>query len=309
MLKSKWIQIPVKILLILLFITIYFYFQHPVIYRYTGFNASIPIGEEQLIIDEISIHNIDNDKSLFYQMNGKIPWQYRLLEKMNPPARWRSNFYRVIAFYSRPSLTKDYGTMQVYGTYIFPRPISDTDNECLSDRYDISIFPTGGSSGNGWTRDFFKNALAVSSRSKFPFKAMDKPFLLTVNDKVNEKSTQLLITPQWQKERILRRESGKNPAFAVEKYIGGIYQNKPQSAADYTGLASKNITMEGNLKWLDVFEDYYGVYQVEAEVNESTEEGAKSSLPPEKITLYMHKDNDGKYKVIYCQMNSDKTKS
>lgn len=323
MIKSRWIRIPMKILLIWFVISIYFYFQHPVIYRCTGFNASISIGEEQLIIDEINIHNFDEDKNREYIENGKIPWRIRLLGKM-PSSKWSTYVYKVLTFYSRPPLTKEYGTMQIYGTYISPKPISNTDFESLNERYDISIYPYGGRGGSRRTQEFFKNALVLSSHGKFPLKALDKPFLLTVTDKVTTKSTQLLITPQWQKKRILRIENQKSPADTAQDYIHKIYQNKPQQASKYIlperddnspnmslkpALAGKNIQMEGNLKWIDVFEDYYGVYQVDAEIFEFIESGAKDSRPPDQITVYLHKNEDGNYEVIYCQLNSVKVKN
>lgn len=74
MLEPRWVRILVKVLLIWLVISGYFYFQKPVIYRYTDINAAIPIGENQLIIEEITVHNFYKDKSFIG--NEELPWQY-----------------------------------------------------------------------------------------------------------------------------------------------------------------------------------------------------------------------------------------
>ena len=66
-------------------------------------------------------------------------------------------------------------------------------------------------------------------------------------------------------------------------------------------LAGKDIQMEGNLKWVDIFEDYYGVYQVETEIREYTNSETEDSFPSEKITVYVYKNVDGKYEVINWQ--------
>ncbi len=316
MFKSRWIRIPLKILLIWLAITVYFYFQHPVIYRYKDINVKTPIGDEQLIIDEISVNNIDEDKRSSYFYSRKIPWQYQLLWKLDLPQPWNIYVGKAISFYSRPPLAKDSGTLLVSGTYIYPKTFSATDIEAHRDRFDISVYPWG-CSGSGYLEEFFKNALIIRSRGKFPLGAMDNPIIITITDNVTTKSTQLVLTPQWHKERLIcLRDVWESPADPVRNFIGDIYQNKPQHALEHVmpelkenfpipsskqTLIGKKIQIEGNLGWIDIFEDYFGVYQVDAEVGEFNEDSTKDFIPQDRITFYTRKDNDGNYKIIYWQ--------
>lgn len=305
--KSRWVRIPLKIFLIWLVVTLYFYFQNPVIYRYTGFNAIIPIGEDLLVIDEISFHNYDQDKTSFY--NEKVPWKYQLIWKL-PPSMQSSYLYKILSFYSKPPLLQEYGVMQTCGTYISSKPINDTLVDSMHERYDISIYPNTGTFSQRSTREFYKNALVINSQIKFPFQEMNKPFIITVSDKLANKSMQFVVTPQWKKERLLDRGAEEKLIKSAEDFISNIYENETRQNVENIvvdqienvefkpSLAGKTIQMEGNLKWLDVYEVYYGVYQVDAKISEFKENDQKDSNPPDQITVYLHKNENGNYEMI-----------
>lgn len=314
MFKSKWIRIPTKIILIWVIITVYFYFQHPVVYRYQGLNANIPIGNAQLLIQEIKVNNLDEEKQMAWLGDGEVPWQYQLLQKMQKmdvpvPGTWYTPIWKVISFYSWPPLAKDSWALQIDGTFIYPEDV-DSDEYSL-DHFDIYTYP-GVSNGAGSQRDFFRNADMISANGKIDPKQMDKPLILTIVDKENGKSTNLIFTPEWQKERLFQRgDQYKSPADPVRRFMDRIYENKPQQALEDVlpnersnfplpepskNLRGKDIQMEGRLAWVDVFEGYLNVYRVDTEIGESSE---NNFIPQEKLTFYTVKDQGGNYKIVY----------
>lgn len=315
MLQSRWFRILKKILLIWLLITVYFYFQHPVTYRFTGLNAVFPIGEDQFVINEISVNNLDREKM---EETYKIPWTYIVLEKLNYPLQWNNPLLKVISFYKRYPLSKEYGTIYIYGTYISSKTIGETNMDEMYERLDVYIYPGSGGSGMGSTTANYKNALVVCADGQYPLKDLDKPFLLTVTDKTLKKTTTLLITPQWLKERLKRNPEMKNPADPISEYIDLIYEGKAQKIQakrlndQYFNtrpfLANKTITIEQNLKWIDVFEDYYGVYQVDANIYEYAESSKRKIGPPDKITFYTHQNKEGDFEVIYYTLEQIRSK-
>jgi len=315
MFKSRWARILVKLLLIWLVITVYFYFQHPVIYRYTGFDAAIPIGEDQLIIDEITFNNFDRDRA--WKITEDLPWHYQLLIKINPPAQWSAPIFRIISFYTKPPLTKDYGTLQINGTYIFSNPISATETENLYDLLDVYVYPyVGGGIGSEY-HGIIKNAVAISSHNNYPLYNLNNSFIIIISDKETKKTIKLLIKPEWKKERLFSSINYmKSPAEPVDKFLYNIYQNNPREAQKYVlrrnqpdldinpALAGKSIHMESTIKWIDIFEDFYGVYQVDAEVNESLENGSTDIVPPDRFTFYVQKNDNGNYEIIHYSLVS-----
>jgi hypothetical protein len=316
MFQSRWVRVLIKILLIWLVITLYFYFQQPVTYRFTGLNASFPIGKDQLIINEISVNNLDEEKIDLW--NGKkIPWQYRMIEELHVPRQWYNTIFKVISFYSRPPLSNEYGSLKIYGTYISQESIKDIDLFELHERMDVYIYPSSGGSGMASTPSNYENALVICAHGKFPLKDLDKPVLLYVTDKRLSKSTTLLITPQWQKERIKRLPTLKDPAEPVSEYIHKIYESGAQNASGESSkangktqpyLAGKNIQIEAKLKWIDIFEGYYGVYQVDDDIYEYAESNGQKKGSPDKITFYIHQNNEGVFEVIYYTLEHVRTK-
>lgn len=314
MFKSKWIRIPAKIILIWLVITVYFYFQHPMAYRYQGLNANIPIGNAQLLIQEIKVNNLDEEKQMSWLRDEEMPWQYQLPQKMHEmdvpiPRSWYIPIWKVISFYSWPPLAKDSWALQIDGTFIYPEDVGFDEHSL--DRFDIYTYP-GISKGRGSQHDFFRNADMINAHGKIDPKQMNKTLILTVVDKENGKSTNLIFTPEWQKKRLFRRDNQyKNPADPVRGFMYRIYDNHPQQALEYVlpkvrsnfplpepskKLRGKDIQMEGRLTWVDVFEDYLNVYRVDAEIGESSE---NNFIPQEKVTFYTVKDQEGNYKIVY----------
>lgn len=315
MFQSSWVRIFMKILLIWLLITVYFYFQHPVTYRFTNLNASFPIGEDQLIINEISVNNLDEEK-IYLWMGNRITWQYRMIEKLHVPRQWYNLIFKVISFYSRPPLSSEYGSLKIYGTFISQESIRDNDLFDLHERMDVYIYPSSGG-GMSSTPANYKNALVICAHNKFPLKDLDKPFLLYVTDNELSQTTTLLITPQWQKKRLKRLPDLKDPAEPVSEYIHQIYENEAQKASEKSPnanakaqpyLAGKNFQIESKLKWIDIFEDYYGVYQVEDDIYEYIESSDQKKGPPDKITFYTHQNNVGDFEVIYYKLDKVRTK-
>lgn len=199
--------------------------------------------------------------------------------------------------------------MQIDGAYIYPEDV-DAD-ECSLDCFDIYTYPAV-IHGRGSQHDFFRNADMINAYGKIDPKQMDKTLILTIVDKENGKSTNLILTPEWQKERRIQRgDQYKSPADPVTRFMDSIYENKPQLALEYVlpklrndfplpepskNLRGKDIQMEGRLAWVDVFEDYLNVYRVDAEIGESSE---NNFIPQEKLTFYTVKDQEGNYKIVY----------
>lgn len=315
MFKPRWARILVKLILIWLVITVYFYFQHPVIYRYIGIGAAIPIGEDQLVIEEITFHNLDQDKT--WKIYEDLPWQYQLLVKINPPFQWYGHISSVFSFYSKLPLTKDYGTLQINGTYIYSNPINGTESENLSTFLDMYVYPTVGGGIASQYHGIINNAVAISSYNNYPLYNLNNSFIIIISDKETKKSIKLLIKPEWQKGRLFSSINNmKSPADPVDKFLYNIYQNKPREAQKYVlrgnqpdldinpVLAGKRIHMKSTIKWIDIFEDFYGVYQVDAEVNESLENGAKDIIPPDRFTFYVQKNDNGNYEIIHYSLVS-----
>jgi len=315
MLQSRWFRVLKKILLIWLLITVYFYFQHPLTYRYTGLNAVFPIGEDQFIINEISVNNLDQEKIEEYY---KIPWYYYVLEKLNYPLHWNNPLLKALSFYRRYPLSKEYGTINIYGTYISSTTEGEKIMDEMYDRLDVYIYPGSGGSGMGSTTANYKNALVICGEGKYPLQDLDKPFLLYVTDKEANKTTTMLITPQWLKERLKPNPQRKNPAEPVSEHIDAIYEGKAQKTEarrlndQYLNtkpfLANKTITIEQNLKWIDVFEDYYNVYQIDANIYEYAESRQSKIGPPDKITFYIHQNKAGDFEVIYYSLEQIRSK-
>jgi len=312
MFKSKWIRIPIKIILILLVITIYFYFQHPVVYRCQDLSAVFPIGDDaQLLIHEIRVNDLDEDQEMRWLDNEEMPWKYQLLQKMNEmgvPSIWNMPVLKIISYYSWPPLAKDSWTLQIYGTFIYPED-AGPDESCI-DYFDIDTYP-GGTSSGGSLHEFFRNADMIRAEGEIDPQQMDEPMIITVIDKENAKSTKLILTPQWQKERLFKQgDNYKSPADPVRRFINSIYAGKPRQALENVlpgrqsgfalpepsqDLQGKNIQMEGRLTWVDVFKGYVNVYRVDAEVGAASE---NNFIPQEKMTFYTVRDQDGNYKII-----------
>jgi hypothetical protein len=315
MFQSKWVRIPVKIILIWLVITLYFYFQHPVVYRYLDLDANIPIGDAQLLLHEIQVSNLDEDKRYDWIDDEEMPWRIRISHRMYEwglPSSWRNPVYKVLMFYSWPPLAEDFWTYRISGTFISPEDL-DVDKSVL-DNFSVYVFPAmRNSSGSQW-EGTLRNAAMISARGKINRQQLDNPLNINVVDKENDRTTRLVITPQWQKERLIygvsRIEQYKSPARPVERFMYNIYAGQPQQARDHVlpelrhnfplpalneQLKGQDIEITGRLSWTDIYNDYLNVYRMDAEVGKSSE---NNFVPVEILTFHIILDEYGDYKII-----------
>lgn len=316
MLQSKWVRILVKIILIWLVITVYFYFQHPVVYRCLNIGANIPMGDGQLLIHEIQVSNLDEEQRNTWLENEEMPWRIKILYKLHErglPLSWQNPVYKVLMFYSWPPLADDYWTYRICGTYISPEDI-ETSGSVL-DKFSLYIYPAlnGGGNGSQW-EETLRNAAMIVTRGKIEPQQLDQHLMINIVDKENDRTTRLVITPQWQKERLIygasRSNQYKSPAEPVVKFMNKIYAGEPQQARDYvlTELRTKfplpdpseqlneqNIDIVGHLSWIDIYNDYLNVYRMYAEVGKPSE---NSFVPVQKLTFYIIIDQEGNYKII-----------
>lgn len=314
MFQAKWVRIPVKIVLILLVITLYFYFQHPVVYRYQYLNASIPIGDAQLLLHEIRVSNLDVDQHYAWMDEEEMPWYYTWVQKMHEmglPSSWQISFLKVVSFYSWPPLAEDFWNYKLYGTFISPKDI-DTEKSVL-DGFSLYIYPAiNNNSGSQW-EGTLRNAVMVFAGGKIDSQQIDDALIINVVDKEYDRTTRLIITPRWQKERLLNRAEFNqfiSPANPVRSFMYDIYSDHPQRALDNVltelrsnfplpavshQLKGQDIEIAGRVSWVDVYQDYLGVYRVEAEVGQASE---NNFTPVQKLTFHTIIDQDGNHKII-----------
>lgn len=315
MFKSKWVRITAKIILIWLVITLYFYFQHPVVYRYLDLDANIPIGDAQLLLHEIQVSNLDEDKRYDWIDDEEMPWRINILQRMYDwglPMSWQNPVYRVLMFYSWPPLADDLWTYKISGTFISPEDFDTV--ESVLDNYSVHIYPAMISGNSAQWEETLRNAAMISARGKINRQQLDNPLNISVVDKENDRTTKLVITPQWQKERLIygvsRIDQYKSPARPVEKFMDKIYAGQLQQARDHVlpelrnhfplpepseQLMGQNIEIAGRLSWLDIYNDYLNVYRMDAEVGRPSE---NSFTPVQKLTFYLLLDENGNYKII-----------
>jgi hypothetical protein len=319
MFQSKWVRIPIKIILIWLAITLYFYFQHPVVYRCLDFDASIPIGDAQLLIHEIRVTNLDEDQQYGYGWmdNEETPWRLKIIQRMHElglPINWQPAVFKALTFYSWPPLADEFWTYKIYGTLIFPEDIDFDIDEYEPDRFSLYIYPAlKGGSGRLW-EETLRNAVMVYAYGKIEPQQLDNPLMINLVDKENDRTTRLVMTPRWQKERPINRVSSinqyKSPAEPVRSIMYKIYSERPQQALDCVltelrnnfplptpneRLKGQDIDVVGRLSWVDVYKDYLSVYRVDVEVGKPSE---NNFIPVQKLTLYTIIDQDGNHKLI-----------
>jgi hypothetical protein len=315
MFQSKWVRIPIKIILIWLVITLYFYFQHPVVYRCLDFDANIPIGDGQLLIHEIRVSNLDEDHRYYPMDNEEMPWRIKILYKMHElglPLNWQNPVYRTLMFYSWPLLAEDLWTYKISGTFISPKDI-DTSGSVL-DSFSLYIYPAMKDYDGSQREETVRNAVMAYAEGKIDPQQLDNPLIVNIVDKENDRTTRLVITPRWQKERLINRFSQtdhyNSPATPVRNFMDKIYCGQPQQALDYVltelrnnfplpapseQLKGQDIKVVGRLSWVDVYEDYLSVYRMDTEVGKPSE---NNFIPVQKLTLYTIIDQDGNHKLI-----------
>lgn len=313
MFKSKWVRIPVKIILIGLVITLYFYFQHPVVYRCLDFGANIPIGDGQLLIHEIRVSNLD-DQRYTWMDNEEMPWRVQVMQRMYElglPLNWRNPVYKALVFYSWPPLADDFWTYKIYGTFITPEDIYTSGS--VLDSFSLNIYPARKSSHGSQWEEPVRNAVMVFADGKINHQQLDNHLIMNIVDKESDRTTRLVITPRWQKERLINRVSYnqyKSPATPVQSFMYKIYSDQPQRAGDYVlaelrnnfplpapseQLKGQDIKIASRLSWVDVYKDYLSVYRVDTEVGKPSE---NNFIPVQKLTFYTIIDQDGNFKII-----------
>lgn len=321
-LTSRWVRIPVKILLIWLVITLYFYFQHPVIYRFKDLNAVIPVGEMTLVIEEINLHNLDEqERNKWIWSRENVPWQYQILFRIDP--KWQIPASKILSFYSRPPLTADYGTLQVSGTVIFPEEMRNGTDEHISihDVFSLNVYP-GYTSGQSSTFRDGDNYCTICAHGKLDFDDMNRELILSIEDKQRDVTTRLLFTPSWTKERRLTLAShNQSPLTPVERFITKISIDQPQEALQYVvpvrrekfvipddlgkAYAANKTPIRYTLNWLNLVEGYQGVYQVKAEVGSQVgnlnEDNIHNFTAQAVYTFFVTKEESGDYKIIYAR--------
>ena len=313
MFKSKWVRIPVKIILIGLVITLYFYFQHPMVYRCLDFGANIPIGDGQLLIHEIRVSNLD-DQRYTWMDNEEMPWRVKVMPRMYElglSLNWQNPVYKALVFYSWPPLADDFWTYKIYGTFITPEDIYTSGS--VLDSFSLYIYPARKSSHGSQREEPVRNAVMVFADGKINHQQLDNHLIMNIIDKESDRTTRLVITPRWQKERLINRVSYnqyKSPATPVRNFIYDIYADQPQRARDYVltelrnnfplpapsaQLKGQDIKIASRLSWVDVYKDYLSVYRVDTEVGKPSE---NNFIPVQKLTFYTIIDQDGNFKII-----------
>ncbi|MEA1960111.1 MAG: hypothetical protein U9N81_02260 [Bacillota bacterium] len=197
MIKSRWIRIIIKILLIGLVVTGYFYLQKPTIYRYRDVNEVIPLGDIAFVIDEINVHNWDDETYRYSEEVKDFPLAYRLLWNMHIPLQWKTTLGKVIPFYSKPALSEDFETLQVYGIVVYPEGANT-----LTDRIHIDVHP---GTIVGWSERFLNDSynLYTSKHKIQGFDAIDGELVVVVTDTQTSITNQISVMPKWEKERFI----------------------------------------------------------------------------------------------------------
>jgi hypothetical protein len=135
--------------------------------------------------------------------------------------------------------------------------------------------------------------------------------IVTIVDKDSSLATKFILTPDWKKERLLERARHyQSPADPVRNFLYQVHADQPGEAIKNIlpqrrsnvslptlspNFAGKDIMMEGLLTWVDVYEGYYNVYRVDAEIGAFSEE---EFVPEEDLTFYTIRDQEGNFKII-----------
>ncbi|MGI6548541.1 MAG: hypothetical protein ACOX4Q_00690 [Syntrophomonadales bacterium] len=192
MVKSKVARVLIKLVLIFVAITIYFYFQHPVQYRCTNLKAVFPVGDMTLVLDDIRISDLDEDKLSGRYRGGEIPWIYRMILEANLPMDWTIKLTDIVAFYSRPPRTggdvahmsssrESWSTRQM-----LRNPVSTDDSRRIGSflTFDMSVQDASAVRGGNFT---IRQQLLYGGIVMAPSTLMilGKQFVLSITDQAN----------------------------------------------------------------------------------------------------------------------------
>lgn len=324
MFKSTGVSVSVKLLLILLTISIFFYFQHPVRYRCTNLSIVVPIADMKLVIDDISITNLDEDKLHIPWSKDEIPWVYRkIIEKTNLPGELRLNLLKIASFYTRQPLTKENANLKLTGTLIYPariRNFEKSDGQEILNQFDVDISP-GFCSGKGCNCMYGDNYCRWQNYGTFNLNDLDKEFTLAITDKASNNVSYIYFTPRWEKERLMQKKIyidylREGPSLPVQGYITQVSQNNTQAALNYIIPEKRNHFetphLNSNLKdadirctvdWDDSLSEYCGAYRVIAEAGKYQNENQTDfvATTDHKYIFYTVKDPNGKFYIVLAQ--------
>jgi hypothetical protein len=311
--KSKVARVLIKLVLIFVAITIYFYFQHPVQYRCTNLKAVFPVGDMTLVLDDIRISDLDEDKLSGRYRGGEIPWIYRMIFEANLPMDWSIKLADIVAFYSRPPRTGgDVANIEISGTLLYPaglrNPIS-TDNRDILDCTDVDINP-GWLSGHGGTFRSGNNYCTLNYHGTFNHKDINKTLTLSITDEANNKTSYIYFTPHWVKERVLkwgRSPMETEPVWPAESYIEWLQRGNTQKAKECltAGLRKKfeippldSSFKDGDIRytveWQAHLMGYIGAYRITAEAGKFLNESRTDfeAATDKKLVFYVVKNSD-----------------
>jgi hypothetical protein len=323
MFKSTRVRVAVKLLLILLAISIYFYFQHPVRYRCTNLNLVLPIADMKLVIEDISITNLDENKRHFPMSKDDIPWVYRkIIYQNNLPMELRLNLLKIASFYTRPPLTKENAYLNLTGTLIYPAEIRNpekSDGLETLDQFNIDISP-GYFSGRGCNAMNGDNYCRWHTHGTFDLSDLKEKFTLAITDKASNNVSYIYFTPRWEKERLMQnrfnRDIFEGPSWPVKRYIEQASQDNTEAAPTYIIPAERNYfkapDLNSNFKdadirctvdWESSLSEYAGAYRVVAEAGKYQNEEQTDFVPTteHKYIFYTVKDPDGKFYIVLAQ--------
>lgn len=316
--KSTGIRILLKLLLILLTISIYFYFQHPVIYRSTNLRAVVAVADMKLVIEDVSISNLDEDKMHAQIFDGEWPWIYRRITDTKLPAELQLNLVKIASFYTRRPLTNENAKLKLTGTLIYPAGIRNspqTGGHELMDRFDVSLNP-GYCNGNGSQFMSGDNYCRWQSHGTFNLNNLDKELSLAITDKASNRVSYIYFTPCWEKERIIQGQGFNwaiGPAQPVQNYINRINCNKTRQALTYIAPEARNnfqsprldssfkdAAIRYTVDWEDFLLDYGGAYKITAEAGKYQNEDQTDFVPTtdKKLVFYTVKNPDGKFYIV-----------
>lgn|GEM_PF-1215486 len=319
MTKSSVARVLIKLLLIFLVVTIYFYFQHPVQYRCTNLKTVFPIGDMTLVIDDIRISDLDEDKLSMWSIRGdKIPWLYLMIHKANLPIDWTVRLNNIVTFYTRLPRTDENANIEISGTLLYPADVRNpigTDDHSILNQFDVHIIP-GSVSGQGGNFTSGNNYCIVDCHGTFNLNDLNKELTLSITDEATNKVSYIYFTPRWEKERIWTL--GKpwleiDPVRLVESFIEQLKRNNTGKALEYVmpgvkknfefpllDSSFKDADLRYTIEWVE-YVVYYGAYKVTVEPGKFLNENRTDfeAATERKLEFYVARNNkDNKFYIV-----------
>jgi hypothetical protein len=314
--KSKVARVLIKLVLIFVAITIYFYFQHPVQYRCTNLKAVFPVGDMTLVLDDIRISDLDEDKLSGRYRGGEIPWIYRMILEANLPMDWTIKLTDIVAFYSRPPRTGDMANVEFSGILVYPADVRNPvhNDSSVLDLFHFSVSP-GYFSGRGGNFTYGNNYCRWNRHGTFNLDDLGKKFVLSITDQTTNKVSYIYFTPRWTKERLIKWGESwleTDPTEPAERYITHLIHDNTDAAIDYIipGLRDRfehphlassfqDADIRYTVEWVDYLV-YHGAYRVTAEPVKFLNEDRTifESISDTKLIFYVVKnDRDSKFYI------------